>query len=93
MTMAKKASIHVRVDQDLKDNVQSILDDIGMDMSSAITVYLKAINRKQGIPFDLRLNAIDETLAEVEAGKGESYDSVDDWWEAMNADDSKRAGG
>ena len=45
--MAKKASIHVRVDQDLKDSVQSILDDIGMDMSSAITVYLKAINRKQ----------------------------------------------
>ncbi|AMB96530.1 type II toxin-antitoxin system RelB/DinJ family antitoxin [Aerococcus urinae] len=87
--MTKKVSIHVRVDQDLKDSVQSILDDIGMDMSSAITVYLKAINRKQGIPFDLRLNAIDEALAEVEAGKGESYDSIDDWWEAMNADDKK----
>ncbi|AEA00783.1 MULTISPECIES: type II toxin-antitoxin system RelB/DinJ family antitoxin [Aerococcus] len=84
--MSKKAVINVRVDEDLKKNTQAIFDDLGLDMSTAITMYLKKVNACQGIPFDVKRTSIQEALAEIEQGKGETFESVEDWWEAMNAD-------
>lgn len=84
--MAKKASIMVRVDEDLKKSSQEIFKDLGLDMTTAITMYLKKVNACQGIPFDLKRTSIQEALAEVERGEGESFESVEDWWKAMSED-------
>lgn len=47
--------IHVRVSDKLKQNVDTILNDLGITMSYAINMYLKQIETKRGIPFDVVL--------------------------------------
>ncbi|TVP86087.1 MAG: type II toxin-antitoxin system RelB/DinJ family antitoxin [Acholeplasmataceae bacterium] len=47
--------IHVRVSDELKANVESILNDLGITLSYAVNMYLKQIESKRGIPFDVVL--------------------------------------
>jgi len=49
------ATINVRTDSELKARAQSVLKRVGMDMSTAINVYLVQIVEKGGIPLDLRV--------------------------------------
>ena len=47
------AQISLRVDDDVKKNAERTLDDIGLSMSTAINVFLKAVVRENRIPFEL----------------------------------------
>lgn len=43
--------IQLRIDEKTKQSVKKILDEVGLDMSSAIKIYLKQIILHKGIPF------------------------------------------
>ena len=47
--------INVRADSELKSKAQNVLNRLGMDMSTAINLYLAKIVEKGGIPMDLTL--------------------------------------
>ena len=47
------ANINVRVDASLKKEAESLFNDLGLNMSSAITMFLKTAVRYDGIPFDV----------------------------------------
>ena len=47
------ARISVNVDEDIKQNAQRILAEIGMDMTTVIDLLLRTIIREERIPFDL----------------------------------------
>ncbi|PJC37478.1 type II toxin-antitoxin system antitoxin, RelB/DinJ family [Candidatus Peregrinibacteria bacterium CG_4_9_14_0_2_um_filter_53_11] len=47
------STIQIRIDEKTKKQAKKVLDTIGMDMSSAIKVYLKQVVITQGIPFQL----------------------------------------
>ena len=47
------STIQLRVDEQTKRALTKILDELGLDMSSAIKVYLKQIIATRGIPFPL----------------------------------------
>ncbi len=47
-------NINVRVDSELKKKAEDLFNDLGLTMSSAITMFLKASVNHDGIPFDLR---------------------------------------
>lgn len=53
--MMRNEVIHVRVSDKLKANVESILNDLGITLSYAVNIYLKQIEVKRGIPFDVVL--------------------------------------
>ncbi|MDY0295576.1 MAG: type II toxin-antitoxin system RelB/DinJ family antitoxin [Acholeplasmataceae bacterium] len=57
--------IHVRVSDDLKNNVESILSDLGITLSYAVNIYLKQIESRRGIPFDVVLPS-QEKAKEIE---------------------------
>lgn len=57
--------IHVRVNDELKANVEAILSDLGITLSYAVNMYLKQIEVKRGIPFDVVLPS-QEKSKEVE---------------------------
>ena len=42
------------IDPELKEAVRPILDELGMSLSGAVTMFLKAMVREGGIPFDVR---------------------------------------
>jgi DNA-damage-inducible protein J len=50
-----KTTMNLRIDSKLKKNAENIVSQLGISMSSAIALYLRAIVREKGIPhFQLR---------------------------------------
>ena len=58
--MSKSVSITIRMDETLKKDFEAVLDDIGLSLSSAVTVFAKAVSKKHRIPFDLEADSYDE---------------------------------
>lgn len=50
------SNVVVRVDDKLKKEAVSVLNDLGLDMSSAVKIFLKQIIITQSIPFDIKLD-------------------------------------
>ncbi len=44
----------IRIDDDLKKECDLILNDLGLTMSAAMTLFLKQVVRTRGIPFELK---------------------------------------
>ncbi|HEM3022407.1 TPA: type II toxin-antitoxin system RelB/DinJ family antitoxin [Streptococcus suis] len=53
--MRKTATLNVRVDSDDKSNAESVLKELGMPMSTLITLLLKQVSMTRSIPFDIAL--------------------------------------
>jgi DNA-damage-inducible protein J len=51
-----KTTMNLRVDGKLKKTAENVVDQLGISMSAAITLYLKAIVREKGIPFPVTLD-------------------------------------
>ena len=47
-------NINVRVDAELKRSAEALFDDLGLNMSAAITMFLKSAVNSDGIPFKVR---------------------------------------
>jgi len=47
-------NINVRVDTELKQSAEALFNDLGLNMSSAITMFLKSAVSHDGIPFDVK---------------------------------------
>lgn len=53
-------TVQVRVDMDTKSIVENILANMGLDMSTAIRMYLRKIQQTKSIPFSLSIPDYDE---------------------------------
>ena len=53
--MAKTSNIFARVEPDIKDKAEDILNQLGIPMSNAISMYLRQIVLQKGIPFEVKL--------------------------------------
>ena len=62
------AQINLRVDDDIKSSAERILNDIGLSMSSAVTIFLKTVARENRIPFELSADPFysRQNMAELE---------------------------
>lgn len=88
-------NINVRVDANLKQSAESLFADLGLNMSTAITMFLKSAVNHDGIPFEVkRISPNAETkaaLSEYDQMKlhpenYKRYDSFDDLMnEVLNA--------
>lgn len=47
-------TIQLRVDRKTKQQAKKTLDEIGLDFSSAIKLFLKSVITTESIPFDIR---------------------------------------
>ncbi len=86
-------NLNVRVDENLKKTADTLLNELGLNMSTAINIYLKQIVRENGIPFEIKLDKPNtETLhamQDVREGKNlhGPFGSVSELMEDLNADD------
>ncbi|MDO5329400.1 MAG: type II toxin-antitoxin system RelB/DinJ family antitoxin [Coriobacteriia bacterium] len=53
------ATIQVRIDDKLKKEAVEVFENLGMDLSTAIRVFLKRSVIEKGVPFEMK-NVIDE---------------------------------
>ena len=49
-----KVCTNISLDSELKAQAQELMSDLGLDLSSAITLFLKQAVREQRIPFEIR---------------------------------------
>lgn len=80
-------NINVRVDSSLKQEAENLFKDLGLNMSSAITLFLKSAVSHDGIPFEIKRQTPNaETLAALSEYKAmkenpdlyKRYDSFED---------------
>ena len=48
-----RVSTNINLDPELKRSAQELFSDLGLDMTTAVTLFLKAALREQGIPFEI----------------------------------------
>mgnify|MGYP006303542371 FL=1 len=54
--MARKtANLNVRLDSELKKEVQRILETLGLSPTEAVRAYFKQIQLRKGLPFEIRI--------------------------------------
>lgn len=82
-----KTSMNIRMDNDIKRQAQHLFAEFGLDMTTAINMFLRQAIRERRIPFELKLDIPNaETLAAIEEirqmkknpSKGEAYSDVDE---------------
>ena len=53
--MAKTANLYARIEPDVKEQAETILNALGIPASNAITMFYKQIILKNGLPFEVKL--------------------------------------
>ena len=59
--------VQVRVDEKLKEDVTTIYEELGMDLPTAIRIFLKRSVQEKGIPFSMKLTDIQRDNKAVSA--------------------------
>lgn len=79
----------LRLDDKTKLEAQKIFNDLGMDFSTGIKIYLKQVIKTNGIPFELNDDnrSLDRAIAEYKAGKSKSFHSVDELFDDLDNDE------
>lgn len=81
------AQVSVRVDDEVKRNAEATLNAIGIPMSTAVNVFLKAVAREHRIPFELNadpfysdsnMKHIKRGIEALDAGKGVEHELLED---------------
>ena len=75
-------SIAIRVDDELKQQAEAMLDEIGLNMTTYVISSLKALVREQGVPFEMTtkqrkneryLSKLDDALEDLQNNGGYEY--------------------
>lgn len=54
----------IRIDPEVKREAVAVLDELGLSMSGAMNIFLRAVIREGGLPFDVRLGSSGEADGE-----------------------------
>ena len=80
------ANINIRVDDALKKQADALFADLGLNMTTATTMFLKQCIRCNGIPFDLRLDPfysaenqarLRAAIKDLDAENGQAHDLIE----------------
>ena len=91
------ANINIRVDAELKKAAEDLFEDLGLNMSSAITMFLKCAVSKEAIPFEVKrytpnsttIKALEEYYKMVNDPETyKTYDTFDELLEEVLGDDA-----
>lgn len=85
-----KTSMSIRLDSEVKEQAQQVFNNLGMDMTTAINIFLRQAIQYQGLPFDVRLDEnrkLLEVLTNLDQNRNmsQSFESVSDLMEDLRA--------
>ena len=85
------ATVTARVDENVKKEAETLFKKMGLNMSTAMNMFLKKCILEQGIPFELKVpnRETRKVLDEVEKGVGlsKTFDSIDELTEDLEDDE------
>lgn len=63
-------NLNIRTDKAIKEQAEKIFEELGLNMTTAINLFLRSAVREHGIPFDLKLEVPNEvTAAAIDEGR------------------------
>lgn len=51
--MAQSVNVNFRMDEDLKNTMESVCAEMGMNLTTAFTIFAKKVSRERRIPFEI----------------------------------------
>ncbi|MHC1747336.1 MAG: type II toxin-antitoxin system RelB/DinJ family antitoxin [Cellulosilyticaceae bacterium] len=83
-----QSTLSVRMDEKVKKQFDTFCNEVGMNTSVAINLFVKTVLREKRIPFEIALNddpfyseanqsRLDKAIERVEAGKGTVHDLIE----------------
>ena len=91
--MAKTDTLNIRIEPELKKEVDETLSELGMNTAEAVTIFLKQVVLTDSIPFKIQKPKLNketlEAIEDVEKGIGLSkeYDNLDEMWEDLEGEE------
>lgn len=82
-----QTTVNIRIDKELKKEVESLFADFGMNMTTAFTIFAKAVVRERKIPFEItasepfysetNMTHLKKSIDQLNQGKGTIHDIVE----------------
>lgn len=79
-------SITIRMDENLKKQAEILFEDMGLNMTTAFTMFTKAVVRQNKIPFEISADPfyslenqrhLQKAISDLEAGKGQIHELIE----------------
>lgn len=85
-------NLNIRTEKDIKEKSEHIFAELGLNMTTAVNMFLRASIRENGIPFDLKIDVPNKTTASaIEEGHriaadpaAKGYRSIDELKAALD---------
>ena len=77
--MRTTSNLQIRLDSNLRNEAQGVLNDLGMDVSTAVRIFLKQVVIERGLPFRPTLDPfynpanvahLKQAIEDVRSGRG-----------------------
>lgn len=83
-----QTNINIRIDEDLKKEAEGLFNEFGMNMTTAFTVFVKAVVRERKIPFEINADSngfyndynqekIKKAIKNIKLGKGVVHELIE----------------
>ncbi len=84
-------NLNIRTEKAIKEQAEEIFNELGLNMTTAVNMFLRTTIREHGIPFELKLDVPNETtFAAIEEGRklvadpsAPRYSNMDELKEAL----------
>lgn len=53
--MARTSNIYIRVEPDIKEQAEAVLEKLGIPMSNAVSIFLRQVIMQNGLPFEVKI--------------------------------------
>jgi DNA-damage-inducible protein J len=86
--MSKTINVNIRIEENLKQQAEQLFSDLGMNMTTAINVFIRQSVSYGGIPFeivrredfysDYNQQILKKSINQLEAGQGKSHELIEE---------------
>jgi len=85
--LAYMAQVNIRIDDNLKERADELFEELGLNMTTAFTMFVKAAVRQRGIPFEVTLDpfysernmhVLEESIRDADAGRLTERELIED---------------
>lgn len=86
-----QTTISIRIDEELKKQVEELFAEFGMNMTTAFTIFAKAVVRERKIPFEIKADDpfynennmlhLIKSIEQLNRGNGILHDIIEDEYE------------
>ena len=85
--MPKTGFVRVRIEENLKTNVEDLFHRLGITMTEAVTLFLKQCELNQGLPFEVKIpnEQTKKVIEDAQKGIGlHTFDSLEEMFAELD---------